>query len=495
MKKKIVSIALVLSMLVGILAMMSISVGAAEPDLDKDGNVYLIKSLDDWTVFAGNSDEGWTGSFRLEADLDFSGVTYAPVRNFTGTFDGNGHTISGITYESDNESGMFRCTGGEKVVKNFVLTNSTFKGAKWVGAIFCDTNDNTTISNVYVTNSVTVHADNGYVGGFVGGLGTKGHRVTIKNSVFAGTVTSGSQYGGGFIGNGNSQSGKLRSIEIDTCLMMGSVSTTKTSSPRTSGFFGYNYLSNTDVKDNTLKNVIKNSIYAGIGTNNYSQFGDGDNMVVQNCYTINGEGKMWCDDYNGGDHKLEDDGTGVTLIEGGMPAIIGLDAAISSLGWTKREGDIIVPDGVADFAPDTSELWAASCTVIWKNGEEILDEETYNYGDVPTYKGEAPTKADDDVYTYTFVNWTPEVSAVTGDITYYAEFIKVRKGIVIDDEEEEENGGEQKPNEESADTSVHTAPETEAVAEGGCGASIGIAGVALVALASGAALVIRKKED
>ena len=45
-----------------------------------------------------------------------------------------------------------------------------------------------------------------------------------------------------------------------------------------------------------------------------------------------------------------------------------------------------------------------------------------------------------------------------------------------------------------ANTEAAPAPETEAAA-GGCGSSIGIAGVAMIALASGAALVIKRKED
>ena len=45
-----------------------------------------------------------------------------------------------------------------------------------------------------------------------------------------------------------------------------------------------------------------------------------------------------------------------------------------------------------------------------------------------------------------------------------------------------------------ANTDAAPAPETEAAA-GGCGGSIGIAGVAMIALASGAALVIKRKED
>ena len=61
-------------------------------------------------------------------------------------------------------------------------------------------------------------------------------------------------------------------------------------------------------------------------------------------------------------------------------------------------------------------------TVTWKNGKTVLQSGKVKYGTKPTYDGETPTKGGDAQYTYTFKGWNPAVAAVTGDVTYEAQF-------------------------------------------------------------------------
>ena len=68
-------------------------------------------------------------------------------------------------------------------------------------------------------------------------------------------------------------------------------------------------------------------------------------------------------------------------------------------------------------------------TVTWENGDTVLEtDEDVPYGTVPTYDGETPTKAsDDENLAYIFSGWSPEISAVTGDVTFTAQFAQATR--------------------------------------------------------------------
>jgi len=69
--------------------------------------------------------------------------------------------------------------------------------------------------------------------------------------------------------------------------------------------------------------------------------------------------------------------------------------------------------------------------VRFLNGNTILQSSSVDYGTKPVYSKSTPVKAQTDQYTYTFAGWDKTISAVTGDIDYYATFTSKKRAYVI----------------------------------------------------------------
>ena len=68
-------------------------------------------------------------SVTLEADIDLTGLSFAPIPIFSGTFDGNGHTVSGLRITASGSSqGLFRFLTATAVVQELSVSGNIHPG-------------------------------------------------------------------------------------------------------------------------------------------------------------------------------------------------------------------------------------------------------------------------------------------------------------------------------------------------------------------------------
>lgn len=132
-------------------------------------------------------------------------------------------------------------------------------------------------------------------------------------------------------------------------------------------------------------------------------------------------------------------------------------------------------------------------TIIWdwNNGDENAKvTEEYKYNETPVYKGENPTRANDDTYSYTFIGWDKRIVPVTADITFKALWKKTQLETPTTAPEPTTNA--------PANTPTTEAPTAEAPAASSESCKSSVAGVFLplcLALAGAAVMKKSRKEQ
>ena len=256
MKKRFLALLLVLTLLVGLmpaaLAADTVDVSAlpeytAGADTSA-GAAYKISTEESLRAFAaavkadgGNGTYNLSGvSFYLANDVALTG-TWTPVGNgilavkdfFAGTFDGCGHTISGLNVQSNTANqGLFAA-----------INQATIRSLNVSGVVSCGTKN--------------------YIGGIVG----KVQAGTIENCSFSGSVTGG--YTGGIAGglNGNN-------VTISGCANLAAVTGTTAG-----GILGY-WKNTAAIRDCYNTGSVTGSAKAG-GIVGQLQKGS-----IENCYSI-----------------------------------------------------------------------------------------------------------------------------------------------------------------------------------------------------------------
>lgn len=206
MKKRFLALLLVLTLLVGLmpaaLAADTVDVAAlpeyaADADIST-GTAYKISTEESLRAFAaavkaddGNGTYAHAGvTLYLAGDIALTG-TWAPVGStatyvgdfFAGTFDGCGHTISGLNVQGSKvNQGLFAAIN-KATIRNLNVSGTVSCGTKnYVGGIVGKVQAGT-IENCSFSGSVT----GGYTGGIAGGL--NGNDVTISGCANFAAVT------------------------------------------------------------------------------------------------------------------------------------------------------------------------------------------------------------------------------------------------------------------------------------------------------------------
>ena len=163
---------------------------------------YFIQDDGSYTVYTANGLKEWaeavqtdpTLNITLTADIDLTGKEWTPVGNsgqtYNGTFDGQGHTITGLNISSPSEAvALFHNIGGGGKVMNLQLKDVAYNGSTAMGGIAHGNNG--TITACSVMGTLTNTTNNGAVGGIAAiNYGT------ITACWFNGTITGGSNVGG-----------------------------------------------------------------------------------------------------------------------------------------------------------------------------------------------------------------------------------------------------------------------------------------------------------
>lgn len=161
-------------------------------------NVYQLQWMNQAVqgkyVLGGNIDASGTSSWNSGAG--FVPIGGNPPAIFTGTFDGQGHTISDLYINRPSMTlvGLFGYSY-VATIRNIGLLNVNITGQDLTGGLAGMFN-NGTITNAYVTGRVRGNGTMNVVGGLAGGI----ENSTITSSYATVDVTSSSNYVGGLVG-------------------------------------------------------------------------------------------------------------------------------------------------------------------------------------------------------------------------------------------------------------------------------------------------------
>ena len=174
----------------------TVSLAAAEDPgytVSEDGKTYNVTSADGLLAWNEAVQKDMTLNCTLADNIDLTGKDWTPIgtsfgNSYTGTFDGNGKTITGLTVTgSDRYTGLFGFIKG--TVKNVVLTEINITSGTFVGGV-AGWSFGGNIENCSVSGGSVSGSDVGGVVGYQQGGSITGcsSSATVKGTQRAGGV-------------------------------------------------------------------------------------------------------------------------------------------------------------------------------------------------------------------------------------------------------------------------------------------------------------------
>jgi len=207
-------------------------------DFERDGEDYLITCCDDMRGLAGYLDAGNSSAgltFKMVKDIEFAHTStwddasstennYQVIgsynKDFKGTFDGQGHTVSGVRIYNPNNmrTGLFGSLAGTATVTNLKLTDTRIAGAYHTGGIVGLLGLGTRVADCMVASDVCLQAaiqgSLNEFGGVVGNCeGLVERCVSSVTLDIAGGNAAASSFGG--------IAGNIESGTVSNCLVIG----------------------------------------------------------------------------------------------------------------------------------------------------------------------------------------------------------------------------------------------------------------------------------
>ena len=386
-------------------------------ELKQEGDFYLISTADELRLFAAivNGTDGMTRNTaacgKLTADILLNDTTnwknwettapansWTPIGSgsqpFSGTLDGDGHSVSGIYINSTEiYQGLVGYLGSGGTLQNLGVKASYIKGGYSVGGV-CGRNDGT-VTNCYNTGNVTGNSTVGGVCGY--------NNRTVTNCYNTGSVEGTERVGG--------VCGYNYGATVTNCYNTGSV----TGSNDVGGLCGRN--------DGTVNNCYNTGSVTG--SNDVGGLCGQNYATVTNCYYLN-----TCGAAGEGTSKTAD------------------EFASGEVAWLLQNGQTEQVWGQA-IGTDESPVWQTEGNKVYKLTLQNGEEANALYANSGNFTLPAPAEREG----YTFAGWftaqadgtqVQDDATLTADLTLYAQWTANSYTVTFD-----ANGGEGSMNQQT----------------------------------------------